>query len=439
MVIAVRFRHTLGAIPPHLWVAISGWSTRVLSAFLQLWSVKLLLQNLGLEDYAVLALLTGLQGWFLLADLGVGVSVQNHLSENRARGESGAAILAAGRLVAIVLLALTMLLLFTISPFLAPALLKAFPDISLDQKGHLFFVSGALSIGFGIGSIVYKVWYAQQRGYLSNVVPAIAACLGLLGVWLCHLAAPERRLMLSLVALMGPPAILPLAVLTSQAVGSSEMRHLLCRVRTLDVRKISQRAIAFWAFAVMATVTLQIDYVVLSQFLSPGDITVYTLASKIFGLAFFVYNTLLMALWPLFAELITNHDWDRVRYFLRRYLVAGVCYMTVGTFAMFWLMPAALQILAPGQHLRVPISLTVMLGAYYVIRVWSDTFSMLLQSISKLRPFWLFVPIQAVLSASSQWVLAPRYGLHGVVAGLIFSFLITVAWGLPLASRRYSK
>lgn len=404
-------------------------------AVVQLVSVRLLLQNLGLEGYAVFALLTGLQGWFLLSDLGLGVSLQNQVSEVRARATSTAPMLLAGRLIALALLVLTVVALYFAAPVLAPALLRPFPFLGVAAKADLLFLSGALSIGFGIGSLVYKVWYAEQRGYLANALPAIASVIGLIGIWAVGWLPARFRLEASLLAFVGPTALLPLA-----ALGRQSWNGLREAARSWPSRRLladlGRRAAAFWAFAVMAAITLQVDYVVLSQFLAPADIALYTLTTKVYGLSFFLYNALLMALWPVFAELLAQRRVDEVRASLRRYLKLGIGYMVLCALAMIWLMPAAIELLAPGHALLPSGALILGMGAYYTIRVWCDTFATLLQSMSRLQPFWLLVPAQALLSAGLQWVLAPRLGLPGVVAGLTLSFLFTVAWALPIATRR---
>lgn len=70
-----------------------------------------------------------------------------------------------------------------------------------------------------------------------------------------------------------------------------------------------------------------------------------------------------------------------------------------------------------------------------MVRVWTDTYAMFLMSIGKLKPLWISVPFQAVLSGSLQWVGAVNYGLVGLLCGLIASFLITVSWWLPFSFR----
>ena len=87
----------------------------------------------------------------------------------------------------------------------------------------------------------------------------------------------------------------------------------------------------------------------------------------------------------------------------------------------------------------MPAALILLLGLYQMVRVWSDTFAMVLQSMNALSHFWLWMPVQALLSIALQWLLAPAYGVYGVVFGLIVSFALTMVWVLPLALRQHHQ
>lgn len=422
-------------LPRHLLVAGAAWASRVVTALVLLASVRILMDSLGLENYAVFALLTGLTGWFMLADMGIGVSVQNHISESRARNQAYDDLISASGLLAVLLLFVTVIALYFISPYVAPLLLKNFPFLSEVEKTKLFFLTGALSIGMGVGGIVYKVWYAEQRGYLSNIVPAVAALVGFVGLLLVRHTPIEDRLYLNLAAFIAPTAVLPLGALLVQQLRVRWLR------RGLDhsgmklpgtIHRLMNRGLHFWFFAIMAAVVLQIDYIVMSQFLAAHDIAAYYISTKVFGLAFFVYSAILFALWPIFAEAIAKREWGLVQRYLKKYLAFGLIFMFVCTVLLIWLMPMAVGILAPKENIIIPLGFILLLGAYQIIRVWTDTFAMVLQSTSNLKPFWIFVPIQAILSIVLQWVLVPIYGLYGVILGLIASFVFTVTWALPL-------
>ena len=422
-------------IPAHLLVAASAWVSRIVTALIQIAIVRILLNSLGLENYAVFMLLTGLVGWFALADMGIGVSVQNYISELRAENQPYHALIATVGMLAVLLLFGTVIALYFISPHIAPLFLKQFSFLSDAEKTKLFFLTGALSIGFGVGGIIYKVWYAEQKGYLSNIVPAVASGVGFIGLLLVRQAPVGDRLFLSLTVFMTPTAFLPLAALVRQQLMNGH-QHYLGTEFFSTVLQIMKRGLRFWLFALMAAGVLQVDYIVMSQFLDSHAITSYSISTKVFSFAFFIYSAILLALWPIFAEHIARRQWDAIRQYLKKYLIFGFAFMFVCTALLVWLMPVAVRVLAPKENIVIPLGFILLLGAYQMLRVWTDTFSTLLLSMNDLAPFWILVPLQALISVGLQWILAPRFGIYGIVWGLIGSFVCTVTWGLPLAARR---
>jgi len=91
------------------------------------------------------------------------------------------------------------------------------------------------------------------------------------------------------------------------------------------------------------------------------------------------------------------------------------------------------NLLTAGQIEYLPVKTIALFGFYYCIRIWTDTYSMLLQSMSKLKIFWIYVPIQGIISFTAQYLCAIKFGLNGIIIGLITSFLFTAVWVLPLA------
>ena len=420
-------------IHTHHLVAASAWLSRIITAIAQLYSIRILLDFLGIDQYAVFVLLTGLTGWFMLADCGTGVSVQNHISEHRANNQSYDELIAAGGLLAIFFLFVTIVALYFIGPYVAPVLMKQFMFLAIAEKERLFFLSGTIAIATGIGGVSYRIWYAMQKGYLSNFVPAVAAVTSVLALAILKDTASENRLYLGLAAFMAPTALLPVAVLVLQIRRSIAVAG---RPRRILAGLIMRRAFHFWIFSVLAAGVLQVDYIVIAQFLNSHDIAVYNISTKVFALVFFFYSALLFALWPVIAESIAKGEWGGVWRHTRQSIIFGFLIIIIGTILLIWLMPVAVSFLAPREAIDIPAGFILLLGAYQLIRVWTDTFAMLLQSMNDMAPFWILVPFQVVASVGLQWALVSRFGIYGAVWGLIGSFVLTVAWGLPLAVRR---
>lgn len=420
-------------IPTHLIVTISAWLGRLVMVVTGIIMVRMLTTALGVEQYGAFAVLAGLQGWFLLLDFGIGSSLQNHISERRSRGESVDAFLMVTLVSGGFISVLFSVGLLVSSPYIAPLLLKSFSSLEAAEKVRCFTTNGILFVIVTVGSISSRIWYAEQRGYLSSIVPAVASVCSLGLVYLVMSLQPADRLFWCVLASGVPSAALLLISFVVQTVSGNT-------VSAAELRGVLQplffRAFKFWGFALLSAFVLQIDYIIMSQFLAAKEIVAYNITGKVFFIAFFLYSAFLSALWPLCTEAAARMEWGLLMKNLRNILISGFTIMTIASVVFYWSMPSIVKILAPSETLIIPPLFILLMGAYFLVRVWADAYSMVLQSMSYLRPFWLLTPFQAIISCALQLFLVPRIGLSGIVIGLLGSFLLTVCWGLPFALRR---
>ena len=158
----------------------------------------------------------------------------------------------------------------------------------------------------------------------------------------------------------------------------------------------------------------------------------YNITSKVFAIVFFIYSAVLISLWPNCSEAVARGRWDLIRKYLGLYIALGIALVILATLAIALFREQILQILAPGGHVSLSLSLILLFGLYFVVRVWTDMFAMVLQSFSALKTFLIAVPIQALIGVVLQIVFAKRYGMQGIPVALTISFLCTVSWVLPL-------
>jgi O-antigen/teichoic acid export membrane protein len=234
-------------------------------------------------------------------------------------------------------------------------------------------------------------------------------------------------LILTLAAYLLPSAMAALVSLLLIVIRS---RHSC----PFDVRRLFalyKRAAGFFFLSISAAFVLQVDYLVISQFLSPQMVAAYAVIAKIFAFVFVLYNAALQSIWPICAEKIVRHEWNVVRQLIVSYLALGFFLVCVFTGVIIWKGQLITAILAPNTGIIISPTLAFSFGFYYLIRIWADTLAMVLQSMNKLLSLWIAVPVQGFLSASLQWYLVPRYEILGVIAALVLSFLLTVAWVFP--------
>lgn len=425
-------------IPQHLVVTGSAWISRVVIALVQLLSIRILLDGLGVEQYAVFVLLNSFIAWYMLADMGVGVSLQNYMSEGRAKEQDERKYLALSALVAGTLLMLTIGLLYFLSPYLSKVLLKPFDFMSGDEKSRIFFVSGMFFLGLGIGSIAYKAWYAQHKGHLSNIVPALAALIGLGLVWIIMHQQwdAQSKLLWSVVAFTLPSTLLSLASFIWQI---ADIPKASWRITDAMLRNFIRRSLKFWLLYAMATTVLSVDFIILSQYLSAREIVVYGVTTRIFGFAAFFYTSFYAALWPHFTEAITKNDWVSVKEHLRKAFFFSAGIITLFTLLLLLFMPSIADILSPREKLDVPLLFILLLGTYHLILVWVHGFAVVLQSMSDMRVLVVWSAIQALLSIFFQVMFVQLWGIYGITLGLITSFLLTAVWVVPSRVRHHFK
>ncbi len=412
----------------HTIVTITAWANRPIIAITQLLIIKILLEGLGSQQYALFALLTSLMSWYMLADMGIGMSLQNHISECRAHDRSYAPYLAVSAMVTVIVLVLTVGTLYILSPYIAKVFLKQFNFLSENDKARLFFVSGSLFLISSIGSIAYKVWYAQQKGYLSNIIPTVASVIGLIMIEIIMHINLQNKIYYSIVAFILPSSVLSVVsfVVQIRAICRSNFK-----ISKAVFSKIIKRATPFWLITIFATIILNLDYIIMSQLVSPLEIVIYSMATKIFGFMAFFYTSLYSALWPKFSELTAVNDWQGVRLHLRNAIFSTVGIITVSTIIILLFMPYIAKILSPKEVLAIPKSFILLLGSYYLISGTLQGFATVLQSMSDTRIILAISPIQALLSISFQIFLTPILGIHGITLGIILSLLFTAAWVLP--------
>lgn len=401
----------------------------------QLVAVRILIQHLGTSGYGVFAVLASLNGWLLLSDFCLGISVQNHISERRATGQDADDVILTGAILSLIFAVALCILLVTLGPWLSSMLLSGFDFLSSSDRTFAFYALTLPGIGTGLGGVVYRIWFAWHRGYLSNLLPAAGTVIGTIAVWAINPGAGGSRIALATVLYYAPLAILPMIALTL-TVAHAARRH---RFRSDLVKPLLARAYRFWVSGLLAAGVLQVDYIIMVRVLPVHDIVIYSVATKLFFLIFFVYNALLLALWPVCSEAIARKDWLSVWSIVRKYIALGMAFTMIAGLGVAVTNPWIVGALAPGLDTPIPLVVVVLLTLYTMVRVWTDMFGIVLQSMNDIKILWAIALVQSALSIGLQTLGARLFGLPGMISGLIGCFVLTAAWALPLRCRWHAR
>lgn len=405
-----------------------SWASRLTAVAAQLMAVRMLTTMLGLDSYGAFSVLAGITGWFMLADFSIPFSMQNFISERRARGKSSEDVVLASVLLMATLGLVVAAFVVLFSNIASDRLLNHYNQLSLGEKRLSFMALGLLTVATAVGNSIYRIWFAQHRAHLAYMVPALATLTGVAGIWVVSHVHLADKLAWSIAIYYTPTAMFPLAALIFY---TARHGHASLRVVRAILPSVIRRASKFWVFAIFGPLILQIDYIILSQTVQASDIVIYNVTQKFFMLIFFVYTTLLSMLWPICAEAIVHGRWEEVLRRVHRYILFGVGTTLFGAACFAVLRNLLITVLVPHHVIHVPISLVASMTIYYIVRVWTDSYAVILQSMNDLRVFWKTVPIEAMLSIIFQILGAKYYGVSGLVAGLTLAYVATIVWAIP--------
>jgi O-antigen/teichoic acid export membrane protein len=413
-------------------VVITAWVSRILAAAAQLLLIRVFLTAMGADQYAVFVVIFSLMNWYLLVDFGVGSAVQNFVSERIARGESPNALILAACKLALGAFAVVILVLLVGTQFLALSILGKFSFISLAERSQLIFWSGAMFAANGVGGIAYKIWYAMGRGYLANIIPALALLLGsfLGGYAVQHAGAHALEYGTLLFALPSGLAGLGSLLAVSLKAAAGPDRGAPPPTAILD------RAMRFWILYVMQNAVVNIDVIVLAQFLPPQQIVTYSVASRMFAFSSFFYTSIYTTLWPAFAENIVCKNWRAVRHRLVEATLFSFVWMLLFSIAMFFWSNDLAELIAPSAKLVFPSDFILLLILYNLVVTLVYGFGIILLSMSALQTLLICTLAQAVINIALQLFLVPRIGIAGTPLSLLISFSLTMGWALPLKTLR---
>lgn len=416
----------------HNLVAASAWASKGVIAGSQLFGIKLLLDILGPDQYGIYVVIASLAGWIQLMDFGVGNATQNGIAEHREAARPTDPVIASLVFLLPALLLMFGLALVTLA-VTATSAKMAFLQIAMRPGLDVLLTSCCVFFASAIGGISYKIWYAEQRGWWANLFPALAALMGL-SLLLAARTTGYHDFLGVLLLFHAPPALLASVILVWRVVLVRTQVAEALRLRTW--KPLVRRASGFFAFAFSSALVLQLDYIIMSAYASIYDVVSYNIISRVFAMVTILHTAYLNALWPVCTQALAAGRRAEVESLIRRGIGVGVL-LVIGFYGAFVLgRHEVALLLVKDASVPLPAFTISLMAGYYLIRAWCDSWAIAFLSAADLTPLWLLVPVQAAVSIGLQLAFVRSFGVNGIIIALSLSFLLTVAWLLPLLARK---
>jgi len=400
-----------------------SWLARAGTIGYQLFLIPIIVNAFGLVGYGKIALLQGLIVWFSLMDYGGGVLFQNKFSmKKREIGLNE-------KLSLYLLMFILVCILLTLLAIQSSGHLSVYILGSREYQKLLEITIIYLSLSVFLDFFI-KILYAYEKSILVSLQMLISTAVSFLLIIYFDVES-----LLGVISLIFIPQLifkLFLAVYVWKNLISFRLPDNNKIKR--EVAKILKECSPYFWFALVACMTLNADLLIVNSFLSESEVAIYLLISRVYAMGFVFYSTLLTILWPRFVNLIHERKIVELNEVLIGIFIPFTLIIIICSLVLYFCFGEISEFIFVGvdrDYMVLSPILIMLFCIYYIVRIYSDCYAILLQCSGETMLLTRIVPFQALLSLMFQIVLASYMGAEGIVLGIILSFVFTVAVMLP--------
>jgi O-antigen/teichoic acid export membrane protein len=281
--------------------------------------------------------------------------------------------------------------------------------------------AGVLALAFA--SLPLLVWNEDSRGVLY--------ALGQLRTWNIGTSIGSLATAVGVFAFVavwrgGVAGALIAAALTNVAIASVTSRHIFSRASALrpnwpTARTLFGRGLQLHLNTIGAFLFTQTSVLILNGYRSTSEVGLYQLAIQLLNFTLVFATSLGAVSYGIVAERGPDAAWPQQRQLLTFSVILAAVMAVLGAL----LAPVAISVLAGRAFLP-----SIELFRFVVFALVGATFSSVLASQWIARGlFWQTAAITfavGVLSLASDFILIPRYGMHGAVVSTLLTYGLSV-------------
>ena len=405
-----------------LLTAIAG---KGMSVVVSLVSAALTVGYLGAERYGIWITVSTLLTWLSLADIGLGNSLTNALSESFATDRRDVAQVHTASVFWMLCLVAAALggLCWVIWPWTDwVSLLGVKATLARAETGPAIAVTLAIFLLSFPLSIIARVLCAYQESAFANFWAAGANLTSLFGI---ILATHFKLGLVPLIAAFSGSSLLVTAASGVWLFGFHKpwLRPVISAVCFDSIKKLTTIGSMFFVVQIAALLISQTDNLIIAHYLGVRAVTPYSITWRLFSCSTLVQMLLMQSLWPAYAEAFARKDggWIRKTFWfnlLSCFLITIIMVVPLvifgGAIIKQWIGPEAVPSTA----------LLVLMGVWSVINGTLCPINCLLNGLGRIKVQMTFGMATAVTNVALSIFLVSRYRIEGVIFGTVVSYIL---------------
>jgi len=391
-------------------------------------AVPLTVRYLGAERYGAWVTIASTISWLSIADLGLGNGLTSALSEAYGKRDFELAqrhVATAFWLLAGI--AATCGLLFaTISPHLDwAALLNVHSEVARAEVAQ----AAALAVGFFLLAlplgVIDRVYAAWQEGAVANLWSAAASLAALLALGVATRTS-------------GGMALLVLAYAGGRFVVHAasgawlfrryhpELRPAPAAFVRASMGRLASSGGLFFVIQIAALILFNTDNIIIARVLGPEQVTPYSVTWSLFTLPSMAFSLAFPYLWPAYAEAFARKDSAWIRRTFRKSVFVSLAIGFAVAVPLVVFGRPLVEIWA-GKAAVPPFSLLIWMGLWSLVYAGMAPVACVLNAAGHLKSQAISASLSTLVNVGLSIVWAREYGLAGVIAATVASYLLIAA------------
>jgi O-antigen/teichoic acid export membrane protein len=407
--------------------------SRVVTVAISLVVLPISVRYLGNEGYGLMVTITSVVGWLQFTNMGIGLGLQNALTEETAKGNSrGQRELISTAVFSLVGIGLVVLVAgLLVFPHISWE--RIFPPTSNRFVAAIPWTVLVVFIGF-VSTVVLgfisPIYAARQELHIGAWQSMVASVLTLAGTFV---AVRFRWGLLGLtLCTIGITAVAQwtFAAWNLFGRGISDLRPRLGSISRSAAHRIYKTGISFFVLQTCNIAFFQIDAFLIARFLTIDQVTPYSVAQKVFIQMAGLFAIITGSLWAAYGNAKAVGDFDWIRRTHRR--MTGLFFLFFGGLALFMLFIGHYLLAWWVGVAAAPSTLLIgAVGLYFIAREWTSLHAMLLNGLDVIRPQVWNLVLTALLTVGLDLWLVTKLGSIGLAVGGFVGFTLAGGWYLP--------
>lgn len=379
-------------------------------------------------QYGIWLTLSSIIGWFSFFDIGLGNGMRNKFAEAVAKDDHEAARTYVSTTYAILIsiISVALLVFFCINPFLNwSKILNTPPDMAHELSVLAMIIFVFFSIQFVLQLISTVLQAAQQ--------PAKAALFGFFGSLfsLTVIFILTKTTSGNLVYLGLSLGFTPVLVLSASSgwFYTHQFRRYAPSLKYVNfkfARNLMGLGMKFFVLQVAGIAVYETSNLIISQLFGPAQVTPYNIAYKYFGIISMIFGITMTPFWSAFTEAWVKKDFDWIRNTMRKLNILWGIMLIVTLFML--LFSNLFFRLWVGKEVTVPIAISIVLAAYFLINSRNMIYMYFLNGVGKIKLSLYFSVLGMVLNIPLAIFLGKKIGVHGVILSTLILNGISMIW-----------